>query len=73
MLMVVSEDAAYGVRSLVGRSTGGGLYLWLPGPSDVDVFTEEGISPESPRCRMYSSTCARWIPTNGPPRWPRTS
>ena len=29
------------------------------------VLVEEAISPALPRPRMYSSTCARWIPTKG--------
>jgi hypothetical protein len=31
----------------------------------IEVVTEEAISPDSPRYRMYSSMCARWIPTSG--------
>ena len=36
-----------------------------PGTPCIIVFTEETLSPPSPRWRMYSSTCARWIPTSG--------
>jgi uncharacterized glyoxalase superfamily protein PhnB len=36
VLMVASADAAYDTPRLVGRSTGGGLYLWLAEPADVD-------------------------------------
>jgi uncharacterized glyoxalase superfamily protein PhnB len=44
VLMVASADAAYDVPRLVGRSTGGGLYLWLPQPFDVDSWHERAIS-----------------------------
>ena len=44
VLMVASADAAYDTSSLVGRSTGGGLYLWLPQPSDVDNWHTRAIS-----------------------------
>jgi uncharacterized glyoxalase superfamily protein PhnB len=44
VLMVASADAAYEVPSLVGRSTGGGLYLWLPQHSDVDNWHVHAIS-----------------------------
>jgi uncharacterized glyoxalase superfamily protein PhnB len=44
VLMVASADAAYDVPTLVGRSTGGGLYLWLPRPADVDAWHERAIS-----------------------------
>ena len=36
VLMVASADSEYDVPALMGRSTSGGLYLWLPEPSDVD-------------------------------------
>src|ERR1051325_4078261 len=36
VLMVASADAEYDVPGLMGRSTGGGLYLWLPESADVD-------------------------------------
>lgn len=29
----------------------------------IIVLTEDGISPQTPRWRMYNSTCARWIPS----------
>ncbi|MDH2415939.1 VOC family protein [Nocardioides sp. CER19] len=38
VLMVASADAAYDVPRLIGRSSGGGLYLWLPRSSDVDAW-----------------------------------
>jgi hypothetical protein len=31
----------------------------------IIVLIEDAISPDSPSPRMYSSTCARWIPTSG--------
>lgn len=31
----------------------------------IIVLIEEGINPQPPRCRMYSSTWARWIPSSG--------
>jgi len=37
-----------------------------PTATCIIVLTEESISPQLPRCRMYSSMCARWIPTSGP-------
>ena len=43
VLMVASADADYDVPTLVGRSTGGGLYLWLPQPSDVDTWHGRAI------------------------------
>jgi uncharacterized glyoxalase superfamily protein PhnB len=54
VLMVGSADAAYDVPPLVGRSTGGGLYLWLSEPADVDDWfsrvvesgAQEVIAPE---------------------------
>jgi uncharacterized glyoxalase superfamily protein PhnB len=54
VLMVASADAAYEVPPLVGRSTGGGLYLWVPDPADVDRWysraveggAQEVIAPE---------------------------
>ena len=54
VLMVASANTPYDVPRLVGRSTGGGLYLWLPQPSDVDSWHEratgagarEVIAPE---------------------------
>ena len=36
-----------------------------PRTACMEVFTDHDISPDSPRWRMYSSTCARWIPTSG--------
>jgi hypothetical protein len=35
----------------------------------IIVLTDDGMSPVSPRCRMYSSTWARWIPTSGSRRF----
>jgi len=35
----------------------------------IIVLIDEGINPHSPRCRMNSSTCARWIPANGSRRF----
>jgi uncharacterized glyoxalase superfamily protein PhnB len=54
VIMVATADAAYDAPTLVGRSTGGGLYLWLPRPEDVDGWHEratdagalEVIAPE---------------------------
>lgn len=43
VLMVASADAAYEVPTLVGRSTGGGLYLWLPYDSDVDEWHRRAL------------------------------
>ena len=43
VLMVASADAEYEVPRLVGRSTGGGLYLWLPGSADVDAWHERAV------------------------------
>jgi len=31
----------------------------------IIMLTEESINPDSPSWRMYSSTCARWIPISG--------
>jgi uncharacterized glyoxalase superfamily protein PhnB len=42
--MVASADATYEVPSLVGRSTGGGLYLWLPDSEDVDRWHARAVS-----------------------------
>ena len=44
VLMVASADADYGVPPLVGRSTGGGLYLWLPAPDDVDAWCSRAVA-----------------------------
>ncbi|WP_237767639.1 VOC family protein [Serinicoccus sp. CUA-874] len=38
VLMVASADDDYDVPRLLGRSTGGGLYLWLSDPSQVDEW-----------------------------------
>lgn len=54
VLMVATADAAYAVPPLVGRSTGGGLYLWVAEPSEVDDWwsravgagAQEVIAPE---------------------------
>lgn len=54
VLMVASADAGYESPPLVGRSTGGGLYLWLPDASNVDDWfsraveagAQEVIAPE---------------------------
>ena len=43
VLMVASADAAYDVPSLMGRSTGGGLYLWLPESPDVDDWCSRAV------------------------------
>jgi hypothetical protein len=36
-----------------------------PRTACIEVLTEEAISPDSPRCRMWSSMWARWISTSG--------
>ena len=54
VLMVATADAPYEAPRLHGRSTGGGLYLWLPEASDVvtwhaaalDGGGHEVIAPE---------------------------
>jgi uncharacterized glyoxalase superfamily protein PhnB len=43
VLMVASADADYEVPRLMDRSTGGGLYLWLPHPVDVDRWHERAL------------------------------
>ena len=43
VLMVASADADYVVPPLVGRSVGGGLYLWLPMPTDVDAWHARAV------------------------------
>ena len=43
VLSVASADADYETPQLVGRSTGGGLYLWLPEPSDVDDWHSRAV------------------------------
>ena len=44
VLMVATADAAYDVPRLMGRSTGGGLYLCLPEASDVDTWHARALS-----------------------------
>jgi len=44
VLMVASADAAYDVPRLLGRSTGGGLYLLVSQSSDVETWHERAIS-----------------------------
>jgi uncharacterized glyoxalase superfamily protein PhnB len=41
--MVASADAAFDVPALMGRSTGGGLYLWLPEPAQVDDWCARAV------------------------------
>ena len=43
VLMVASADAAYDVPALRGRSTGGGLYLWLSESADVDDWCSRAV------------------------------
>ena len=44
VLMVASADAAYDTPRLLGRSTGGGLYLCLPEAAAVDAWHERAVS-----------------------------
>jgi uncharacterized glyoxalase superfamily protein PhnB len=44
VLMVASADADYVVPELVGRSTGGGLYLWLSESAEVDEWHTRAIA-----------------------------
>ena len=73
VLMVASADAEYEVAELIGRSTGGGLYLWVPEPSDVDEWhtratragAREVIPPEDTewgtrRCRALDPEGHEW-------------
>ena len=43
VLMVASADAEYDTPPLQGRSTGGGLYVWLPQPSRVDEWFSRAV------------------------------
>lgn len=73
VLMVASADAEYVVPELLGRSTGGGLYVWLPESSEVDAWYEQAvaaggsgvISPEDTewgtrRCRVLDPEAHEW-------------
>src|SRR6188472_3523738 len=73
VLMVASADAEYDVPELIGRSTGGGLYLWLPESSAVDDWytrattagAREVIPPEDTewgtrRCRVLDAEGHEW-------------
>lgn len=42
--MVAAADAAYVTPPLLGRSTGDGLYLWLPDAADVDDFHARALA-----------------------------
>jgi uncharacterized glyoxalase superfamily protein PhnB len=44
VLMVASADADYVTPPLLGRSTGDGLYLWLPDEVAVDDFAERAVA-----------------------------
>ena len=44
VLMVATADAAYEQPSLMGRSTGGGLYLWLLSSTDVDDWYDRALA-----------------------------
>lgn len=43
-----------------------------PRTACIIVTTEESLNGCSPSWRMYSSTWARWMPTSGSTRFPRT-
>jgi uncharacterized glyoxalase superfamily protein PhnB len=43
-LMLASADADYVTPPLLGRSTGDGLYLWMPEPTTVDDFHERAVA-----------------------------
>ncbi|MFB9466253.1 VOC family protein [Streptomyces cinereospinus] len=43
VLMVADADAGYTVAPLRERSTGGGLYLWLPATTDVDQWYARAV------------------------------
>jgi uncharacterized glyoxalase superfamily protein PhnB len=73
VLMVATADREYDIPRLIDRSTGGGLYLWLPGAADVDEWharaidagAHEVIPPEetewgSRRCRVLDPECIVW-------------
>ena len=56
VLMVGSADAGYETPPLVERSTGGGLYLWLPTASYVDDWfsrARRGGCPRRDRTRGH--------------------
>lgn len=44
VVMVASADADYDVPRLLGRSTGGGLYLWFSESSGVDVWHARAVA-----------------------------
>jgi uncharacterized glyoxalase superfamily protein PhnB len=44
VLMVASADDAYVTPPLVGRSTGSGLYLWIPQPRAVDAWYDRALA-----------------------------
>ncbi|MCW2838767.1 MAG: Glyoxalase family protein [Aeromicrobium sp.] len=44
VVMVASADEEYAVPELLGRSTGGGLYLWMSESSDVDEWHTRAIT-----------------------------
>ncbi|HSF37500.1 MAG TPA: VOC family protein [Nocardioides sp.] len=43
VLMVATADAPYETPPLVGRSTGGGLYLWFADPALVDDWCARAV------------------------------
>jgi uncharacterized glyoxalase superfamily protein PhnB len=71
--MVASDDAAYSVAPLVGRSTGAGLYLAFATAAEVDGFHAAGVAaggtsvtePEDTewgtrRCRVLDPAGREW-------------
>jgi len=44
VVMVASDDAPYQRPPLVGRSTGGGVYLLVGEPAEVDAFAERAVA-----------------------------
>ncbi|WP_336922161.1 VOC family protein [Aquipuribacter sp. SD81] len=71
--MVASDDAAYTVAPLVGRSSGAGLYLGMADAAEVDAFHDAAVAaggtsvtpPEDTewgtrRCRVLDPAGREW-------------